>query len=483
MAEKTEKEKLIGLKHKKLGNFSEWYNEVTVKAELADYSSISGCMVIRPYAYQIWENIQKYFDSRIKATGHKNAYFPLFIPERFLHKEAEHFEGFIPEVAFIEKKDENEERYALRPTSETIIYDSYSKWIRSWRDLPLLINQWCNIIRWEVKVSRLFLRTREFLWQEGHTAHETKEEADKEVMDILKIYLDMIEKELAIPVISGYKTENDKFAGALYTITMEALMPDGKALQMGTSHNLGQNFSKPFNITYSDRNEKDQFVWQTSWGASTRLIGALIMTHGDDKGLIMPPRIAPIQIVIVPIIFEKEKARVLKEAKKLKDRLSEKFSVELDDRNEYSAGWKFNEWEMKGVPLRIELGPRDIKNRQIVLVRRDSGDKKAIKISSRLESELEKTLEAIQRNLLNRAKKHLHENIKTAKDFKGLKELIQDKKMVKAGWCGNLTCEDKIQEETAANVRLIPLKKEKTPQKCVYCGKKAKEIVYISKAY
>jgi len=330
MEEKTE----LGLKCKKSKNFSEWYNEITVKAELADYSSISGCMVIRPSAYQIWENIQKYFNFRIKETGHKNAYFPLFIPEKLLHKEAEHFEGFSPEVAFIEKKDENEERYALRPTSETIMYDSYSKWIRSWRDLPLLINQWCNIVRWEVKATRLFLRTREFLWQEGHTAHETKEGADKEVRDILKIYMDLIEKELAIPVMSGYKTESDKFAGALYTITMESLMPDGKALQMGTSHNLGQNFSKPFNITYIDKNEKEQHVWQTSWGISTRLIGAMIMTHGDDKGLIIPPRIASTQIVIVPIIFEKEKARVLKEAKKLNERLSEKFSVELDGRNE-----------------------------------------------------------------------------------------------------------------------------------------------------
>jgi len=479
MAEKSE----LGLKYKKSGNFSEWYNEITVKSELADYSSISGCMVIRPYAYQIWENIQKYFDARIKATGHKNAYFPLFIPERFLHKEKEHFSGFNPEVAYIEKKDEDEERYALRPTSETIIYDSYSKWIRSWRDLPLLINQWCNIIRWEVKATRLFLRTREFLWQEGHTAHETKEQADKEVMDILKIYIDLIENQLAIPVMSGYKTESDKFAGTLYTVTMESLMPDGKALQMGTSHNLGQNFSKPFNIKFKDKNEKEQYVWQTSWGVSTRLIGALIMTHGDDKGLIMPPRIAAIQIVIVPIIFEKDRTRILKETEKIRKRLSEKFSVELDSRDEYSPGWKFNEWEMKGVPLRIEIGPKDVKANQIVAVRRDSGDKKTIKINSKLENELEKTLEAIQRSLFNRAKKHLHENTKTAKNFKELKKLIQNKKMVRTGWCGSPKCEDKIQKETAANIRLIPLKNEKISGSCVHCSKKAKEVVYISKAY
>jgi prolyl-tRNA synthetase len=479
----TTKEELIGIKCKKQENFSEWYNEVTVKAGLADYSSISGCMIIRPYAYQIWENIQKYFDSRIKATGHRNAYFPVFIPERFLHKEKEHFEGFNPEVAYIEKKEESEERFALRPTSETIIYDSYSKWIRSWRDLPLLINQWCNIIRWEVKATKLFLRTREFLWQEGHTAHEAKEQADKEVMDILKIYTDLIEGELAIPIISGYKPEHDKFPGALYTITMEALMADGRALQMGTAHSLGQNFSRPFNITYKDRNEKEQHVWQTSWGVSTRLIGALVMTHGDDKGLIMPPRVAPTQIVIVPIIFEKEKARILKEAEKLRKRLSESFSTELDDRDEYSAGWKFNEWEMKGVPLRIELGPKEIRANHAVLVRRDTGEKKTVKISKSLEKHVSDILDSIQASLFRKAKNHLNGNTAPARNYSGLKEAIKKKKMVKTAWCGNPSCGEKIQEETASSIRLIPLKKETLRGNCVHCGKKAKEVVYVSKAY
>ncbi|MFH1364043.1 MAG: proline--tRNA ligase [Candidatus Aenigmatarchaeota archaeon] len=479
----SQEEQTAGLAYKK-SNLSDWYNDVTVKAGLADYSSISGCMVIRPHAYHMWENIQRYFDSRIKAIGYENAYFPIFIPERFLHKEKEHFEGFNPEVAYIERKDENEERYALRPTSETIMYDSYSKWIRSWRDLPLLINQWANIVRWEVKATRLFLRTREFLWQEGHTAHETKEQADNEVMKILKIYTDLIVDEFAIPIITGHRPETDKFPGALYTIAMEALMPDGKALQMGTLHNLGQNFSKPFDIKYKDKNEKDQYVWQTSWGVSTRMIGAMVMIHGDDKGLILPPKISPTQVVIIPIIFEKEKAKILKEAEKLKEHLAEKFSVRLDDRDGYSAGWKFNEWEMKGIPLRIELGPKDIKANQVVVVRRDTGEKKIIKVSKQLDKHISEILDDIQKNLYKRANKLLHDNISPAKNFSELKDLIKNRKMVKAGWCGDAKCEDKLQEETAATIRLIPLKKETPQGKCVICSsKKSEHVVYISKAY
>jgi len=479
MAQETQE----GVTSKK-SRLSEWYNEITVKAELADYSAISGCMVIRPYAYAIWQNIQSYFDKRLKEEGHKNAYFPLFIPERFLHKEKEHFEGFNPEVAYIERKDEKEERYALRPTSETIMYDSYSKWIRSWRDLPLLINQWCNIVRWEVKATRLFLRTREFLWQEGHTAHKTKEDADKEIQLILKLYLDLIEGEMAVPVLKGMRPEHDKFPGALYTLAMEALMPDGKALQMGTLHNLGQNFSKPFNIKYRDKNEKEQHVWQTSWGISTRMIGSLIMSHGDDKGLIMPPRIAPIQAVIVPIIFEKEKAKTLKEAGRLNDKLSEKLRVELDDRDGYSAGWKFNEWEMKGVPLRIEIGPKDIKANQVVVVRRDTGEKKTIKVSGQLENHIHEILEDIQKNLFRRAKKKMNDNIVEVKNYEELKKAIKDKKMVKTVWSGDPKAEDKIQNDTAANIRLIPLKGDTPKGQCVVNPKKkAKHIVYISKAY
>lgn len=475
------KEESMGLKYKKSQDFSEWYDDVVLKTELADHAPISGCMVIRPYAYQIWENIQKYFDSRIKETGHKNAYFPLFIPERFLHKEADHFKGFVPEVAFVEMKEKNEERYALRPTSETIIYDSYSRWIRSWRNLPLLINQWCNIVRWEVKATRLFLRTREFLWQEGHTAHETKEDADREVTDIMGIYTDLAEKVLAVPVLVGRRTEADKFAGALYTLAMESLMPDGKVLQMGTSHNLGQNFSKPFGVKFRDRNEKDQYVWQTSWGVSTRLIGALVMAHGDDKGLVVPPKIAPIQAVIVPIIFEKDKEKIISESRKLEKELSGSFRVELDLRD-YTAGWKFNEWEMKGVPLRIELGPKDIEKKQVVVVRRDTGEKKSVSRDS-IEKEIASILESMQASLLEKARKMLKDNTEDAKNKPELKKLIEKRKLVRAGWCGSEKCEESIQKETAATIRLIPLRKEKPPGDCVYCGKKPKETVYIAKAY
>lgn len=459
--------------------FQDWYPELVQKAGLADYAPVGGCMIIKPYGYAIWEKIQQTLDTRLKQIGHTNAYFPLFIPEEFLKKEAEHFEGFTPEVAWIK---DGEKKYALRPTSETIIYDSFSKWIRSWRDLPMLINQWCNIIRWETKVTRLFLRTREFLWQEGHTAHATEKEAEKEVLDILNAYTDLVEGCLAIPVLTGKKSDAEKFAGALYTTTMEAMMPDGRALQMGTSHNLGQNFSRAFGIKFVDKDEKEKYVWQTSWGASTRLIGALVMVHGDDKGLIIPPRIAPIQAVIVPIPFKDSMARVLKEARKLEESLSKEFSVRLDDRETYTPGFKYNEWEMKGVPLRIEIGPRDIAKKQAVLVRRDTGAKSFVKLKD-MERAVARTLDDIQKNLLKRARKSLQDIIKPARNLQQLKALIKARKMVKAGWCGSPGCEARIKDDTGATIRLLPFKKEKGPVKCVKCGKPAKTVAYFARAY
>ncbi|MFH1337624.1 MAG: proline--tRNA ligase [Nanoarchaeota archaeon] len=480
MAKINEKDEQ-GLKYKK-SQCSDWYTEVVQKTELADYAAIAGCIVFRPYSYAIWEKIREIFDKMIKETGHENAYFPLFIPERFLKKEADHFSGFIPEVAFIEKKEDDSERYALRPTSETIIYDSYAKWIRSWRDLPLLLNQWCNIVRWEVKATRPFLRTREFLWQEGHTVHISEEEAEKEVTSILSMYVDLIQNYLAIPVLTGKKTETEKFAGALRTYTLESLMPDGKALQMGTSHNLGQNFAIAFNVNFVDKNMKEKYAWTTSWGISTRLIGALIMMHGDDKGLILPPKIAPIQAVIVPIYKSKNKKEILKAATKLKKKLGN-FSVKIDDRDYCTPGWKFNEWEMKGVPLRIEIGPKDIKQQQAILVRRDTGEKEAVKLSIIKKIAIMK-LEQIQNNLFKRAKKFLDSNIYEATNFKSFEDIIKKKKgMAKAKWCGESKCEEEIKDKTGATTRLIISGKKRVAGKCVHCSKKAKETVYFAKAY
>lgn len=362
-------------------NFSQWYVDVVRKAELADYTSIKGCMVIRPYGYGLWENMQAGLDRRIKETGHKNAYFPLFIPESLLKKEAEHVEGFAPEVAWVTHggSQKLEERLAVRPTSEAIICSLYSKWIKSWRDLPILINQWANIVRWE-KVTRLFLRTTEFLWQEGHTAHKTEQEAEEETLKILnQVYRDYIEKDLAIPVIVGRKTEKEKFAGALHTYTLEALMADGKVLQVGTSHNLGQNFAKAFNIKFLDEDQKEKYVWQTSWGTTTRLVGALVMVHGDERGLKLPPKVAPVQVVIVPIMFDKTKKEVLEKAESIRTVLKKDFRVETDSRDGYTPGWKFNEWEMRGVPLRLEIGPKDMAQGQVMLARRDTGKKTAVK--------------------------------------------------------------------------------------------------------
>ena len=479
---KERDEGTLGLTAKKSQNFSEWYNELVQKAGLADYAPIAGCMVIKPHGYAIWEAIKEWFDARIKATGHKNAYFPLFIPEKFLKKEAEHFENFTPEVAWIvEEGEQGKERFALRPTSETIINDSFSKWVRSWRDLPLLINQWCNIIRWEQTATRLFLRTREFLWQEGHTAHATEKEAEQEARMIAGLYKELMETQLAVPVLLGTKTPRERFAGAVETYTLEALMSDGRALQMGTSHCLGQNFAKAFDIKFRDKDEKEKMVWQTSWGISTRLIGAVVMTHGDDKGLVLPPNIAPVQAVIVPIIFEGSKKAVMSEAGKLASRSGKKFRVECDCREEYSAGWKFNEWEMKGVPLRIEIGPKDMKKKQAVLVRRDTGAKKAVKIPA-LEKEVSRELELMQQSLLKKAKRFLNDSTISVKTEKELVSAMNNKKMAKAELCGSGGCEDVIQDKTSATVRLIT--EGETPRgKCAICGSKAKHVVYVAKQY
>ncbi|MEM7826821.1 MAG: proline--tRNA ligase [Candidatus Aenigmatarchaeota archaeon] len=464
-------------------DFSRWYNKVVLEAGLADFSSVKGFMFIRPYGYAIWEEIQRILDKKLKATGHKNAYSPAVIPENLLNKEKEHINGFAPECFWITHSGSNKisERLALRPTSETIIYYSYAKWIRSWRDLPLLLNYWNSVFRAEITMTKLFLRTCEFLWQEGHTVHATKEDADEEVMRILSIYKDLIENYLAIPVLVGKKTEREKFPGALYTATLEALMPDKRALQMGTSHNLGQNFSKPFNIKFLDKDEKKKYVWQTSWGVSTRLIGGLVMTHGDDKGLVLPPRIAPTQIIIIPIIFEKTKNIVLAKAEELSKLLGKRYRVEVDAREEYTAGWKFNEWEVKGVPLRIEIGPTDIEKGQVILVRRDTGKKINVKESNLLK-EVKSTLDEIQKNLFERARNFLSTNIITVKDYEDFKK-VHKKGFVKACWCSSSKCEEKIKEETGATIRLIPFEKEKIFSTCIYCGRKAKSVAYFARAY
>jgi prolyl-tRNA synthetase len=474
-----------GITVKKSDDFSEWYTQVVQKAELADYAPVQGCMVIRPNGYALWENIMKTLDQDFKKHGVRNAYFPQFIPESFLKKEAEHFQGFVPECAWVTIGGGKElgEKLAIRPTSETIIYYMFSKWIRSWRDLPLKINQWCNIVRWESS-TKFFVRTTEFLWQEGHTAHETMEEADKMMMDILKVYQRFIENYLAIPVLTGKKSNKEKFAGALTTTTLEALMPDGRAIQMGTSHNLGQNFSRVFDVKFLDKDEKEKLVWNTSWGVSTRMIGALVMAHGDDKGLVIPPKIAHTHAVIIPIFYKPtEKKRVLKKAEDIKKKLEENLKLIIDDRTEYTPGWKFNEWELKGIPLRIEIGPRDIQKKQVVVVRRDNGKKVVIK-ESQLIKRINQLLEDIQKSLFNKANKLLKDNIRTVKNYDEFKKVIeQNKGFIRACWCGEESCEEKIKEETGATIRTIPFKKEKTFSNCIHCDNKAKEVVYFAKAY
>jgi len=475
----TKEKSQAGLNVKKSDDFSEWYNQVVQKAELADYSDVKGFMVIRPNAYSIWEAIQSYFDKRIKSLGVRNAYFPLLIPESFFKKEAEHAKGFTPEVAWVSNREG--ERLAIRPTSETIIYDSYSKWIRSWRDLPLRINQWSNVVRWETKATRLFLRTREFLWQEGHCVYSSREECDKETLQFLKEYKKMCEEILAIPVLAGRKTEKEKFSGALYTLSIEGIMPDGKVLQMGTSHNLGQGFAKSFGISFLDKNGKSGLPWQNSWGVSTRLIGALTMAHGDDKGLVLPPKVAYNKVVIIPLLFKGEEKKVLAKSKEVAKKL-ENLNPILDDRDN-TPGWKFNEHELKGIPIRIEIGPKDIEKKQVVLVRRDTGKKIEVKENS-IRKEVEDLLEDIQDSLLKKAKKDFDEKIVEVKDTLELKKTISNQKVALAFFCGKNTCEENIKEKAdGAKTINMPLEGRKKDGKCVACGKSAKEVVYIAKSY
>lgn len=467
----------------KTEDFSQWYVDVILKSELADYSPVRGCMVIRPYGYTLWENMQQLLDGRFKATGHKNAYFPLFIPESLLQKEAEHVEGFAPEVAWVTHGGEEElaERLAVRPTSETIICNMYSKWIKSWRDLPVLINQWCNVVRWE-KSTKPFLRTAEFLWQEGHTAHRTAEDAEEETLKMLEVYRDFVETDLSLPVIKGRKSDNEKFAGASKTYTIEALMSDGRALQAGTSHNLGQHFSKAYDITYLDQDGKLKHVWQTSWGVTTRLIGAIVMVHGDDRGLKLPPNIAPIQAVIVPI-YGKQTEMVSEKVNEIYSELKDKVRIELDDRDEYTPGWKFNEWEMKGVPIRIEVGPRDIQKQQVILVRRDTGEKFAVS-EIELLPRLKKLLSEIQENMFRHAKNFLEDNIREVDNFEEFKQVIDEKRgFIKAHWCGNIECEKQVKEQTGATLRCIPFSEESVSGRCIACNKESDTVAYFAKSY
>ncbi|MBN2567522.1 proline--tRNA ligase [Candidatus Woesearchaeota archaeon] len=478
------KEETTGITVKKADDMPEWYSQVVLKAKLAEHSRIKGCMVIRPKGYAIWQTVMDYFNERLKMIGVENAYFPMFIPESFFEKEKEHAEGFEPEVAWIEKKeDDGGERLALRPTSETIMYDSYSRWVRSHRDLPLRINQWCNIVRWEVSDVKLFLRSREFLWQEGHCVYATEEECDEEVRIIIDEYARLCEELLAVPVIVGRKSEKEKFAGAKYTLTIEAFMPDGKALQCGTSHNLGQGFGKAFGISFVGEDEKRHTPWQSSWGFSTRLIGAMVMTHSDDKGLVLPPKVAKNKVAIVPIIFDTGKKQILAEAGKVADELAP-FDPILDDSEEHSAGWKFNQYEVEGVPLRIEIGPKDIEKRQVVMVRRDTGEKSFVPRKEILAT-VRKTLDTMQTDLLARAKERLERSMTAAETWDAFTTAIDERKLVFSPHCGEEECEDWIKDKTGgASTRAIPLKGSEAKGKaCVHCGKPAAYRVYFSKSY
>ena len=477
--------KEIGITVSKSENFSEWYTQVVIKAELADYAPVKGLIVLRPDGYSIWESIKESLDKKLKETGHRNGFLPVLIPESLLAKEKEHFEGFNPEVFWVTHSGNSEigDRLALRPTSETLAYSLFSKWIRSWRDLPLKINFWNTALRAEIKGTKPFLRTSEFLWQEGHTVHATKDEAEKEVADILELYKKTIEEELAVPVVTGKKSEKDKFVGAVYTNTLESLMPDGKALQMGTSHFLGQNFSKPFDVKYLDENNSETFAWQTSWGVSWRLIGGMIMTHGDDKGLVLPPKVAPIQVVIIPIYHSKEdKENVLQKACQIKDSLSNNdIRVHLDDREQLTPGFKFNDWEMRGIPIRIEIGPKDIAKNQIVLARRHNQTKISLDIDGLTEKTLSE-LKNIQKEMFDAAKKILDERIVRVSEYQQFKEQLDNGKMIDCSWCGNQTCEDKIKEETGADLRVIPSDNTKA-ETCIYCKNSGTTNVLFARGY
>jgi len=481
-------------------NFSAWYNELVKKADLAENSSVRGCMVIKPYGFSIWEKMQSTLDSMFKKSGHQNAYFPLFVPKSYLSKEADHVKGFAKECAvvthyrlindekgkglIVDPKAKLEEELIVRPTSETVIWNTYKNWIQSYRDLPILINQWANVVRWEMR-TRLFLRTSEFLWQEGHTAHSTKEEAEEETLKILDIYSEFLEKTMAIPVLKGIKSENEKFAGAVETFCVEALMQDGKALQAGTSHFLGQNFAKAFNVQFSTPQGKKEYVWGTSWGVSTRLVGALVMAHSDEKGLVLPPNLAPIQVVMIPIFNnEKEYEKINNTFNKIASQLDNKnISYKIDNRKNNKPGWKFAEYELKGVPIRLALGPKDLENNTIEITRRDTLKKETTDIKS-IRDKISNYLIEIQNNIYKKANDFKNKNSHTAKNYENFKNIIKNKSgFVYAHWDGTVETEEKIKKETKATIRCIPITKKQNEGKCMVTGKKSKGMVVFAKAY
>ncbi len=476
----------IGITEKKDENFSEWYTQTVLKAELIDYSQVKGFIILREYGFSIWENIQSILDKEFKKDGTKNAYFPLLIPESLLNRESDHFKGFTPEVFWVTKTGDSdiENKLAIRPTSETIAYESYAKWIKSWRDLPLKLNFWNSVLRAEIKDTKPFIRTSEFLWQEGHTVHETEEDAIQQVEFMLKLYKKFVNEYLAVPILTGKKSDKEKFVGADYTLTLEGIMPDGKALQMGTSHHLGQNFSKPFEISFLGKDEEQHFAWQTSWGVSWRLMGALIMTHGDDKGLILPPKIAPIQVVIIPIYYDDGKKN---EILGVINDIVEKFDSNnirsyVDSSEQHTPGWKFNQWEMKGVPIRIEIGPKDLENNSLVVVKRNSKDKKNISINKNPVDQIVRELDIMQDELFETAKSKQSKMIYESNNYKELCErLNKERGFVKVDWCGNRDCEDKVKDETGADIRLI--EDENINSLCIVCEKNATNSVYFAKSY
>ncbi len=476
----------IGITVKKNDDFSEWYTQVVIKAQLCDYAPVKGLIVLRPDGYSIWESIKSSLDEKFGKLGIRNGFLPVLIPESLLGKEKEHFNGFNPEVFWVTHSGDTEigDKLALRPTSETLAYSLYSKWIKSWRDLPLKINFWNSALRAEIKGTKPFIRTSEFLWQEGHTVHASQEEAEKEVMNILEIYKNTVQDELAIPILVGKKSKKEKFVGAVYTTTMEAIMPDGKALQMGTSHFLGQNFSKPFNVKFSDKDNVENFAWQTSWGASWRLIGAMIMTHGDDKGLVLPPKVAPIQIVIVPIYYSKEdEGKIVSKAEEIADILqNKKLRIHVDKRSELTPGYKFNDWELKGVPLRIEIGPKDLEKQKVVMVKRNDRQKTDVPID-KIADEADTILDQIQKEMFDAAKKLLESLTIQVSDYNEFKSKIEQGGFLEALWCGKQECEEKIKEETSADIRVIPFDGDNTSGKCIYCNETSASNVVFARAY
>ena len=463
-------------------DFAQWYTDIVRKAELADYTDTKGCIAIRPYGYALWENIQNYADAKFKKVGITNLYMPVLIPESLLNKEKDHVEGFAPEVAWVTigGNEELDERLCIRPTSETMMSTMYAKWVKSWRDLPILGNQWCNVLRWE-KETRPFLRSREFLWQEGHTIHETAEEAVDFTLKMLDVYADVYENLLAIPVLKGQKTKKEQFAGADSTYTIETLMHDGRALQAGTSHYFGQNFTRPFEVKFQNREGKEEYAYQTSWGISTRLIGAVIMAHGDNRGLKLPPKVAPIQVVVVPVAMHKD--GVKEKAEELYNKLNENFRAKVDLRENCTPGFKFNDWEMRGVPVRIEIGPRDIENNEAVLVRRDTLEKETVNLDN-LEARLAELMEEIQTNMFNECAKRRDEKTTIAYTLDEIvKNLEENQGYVKTMWCENVECELKIKEVTGAHSRCMPFAQEHLADTCPVCGKKATKMVVWGRQY